>query len=159
MRLNDDSRMLVRKSRVRGPMSRMQKELEALVTKLKNILLNKRRTQVTATTPIPLTLRNKTEVAFWKRQEEVLGDEDTMEEHSHYSNYSFHEGSEMVSKEELDPEEHLHIYYDPDEDAFYYQPADIVSDMDGPEWGSDTSGTFSRTFGYVPFTNSEDGIL
>jgi hypothetical protein len=54
---------------------------------------------------------------------------------------AFDEGSEMASEEELDPEEHPHIYYDPDEDAFFYQPADVVSDMDGPERGSDTSGT------------------
>ncbi|GLT54274.1 hypothetical protein SLA2020_274860 [Shorea laevis] len=106
-------------------MSRMRKELEALVKKLKNILQNKRRTQVIATTPLLLTPQNDIEVAFWKRQEEVLGDEDTTEEHSHYSNYSYDEGSKMASEEELDPEEHPHIYYDPDEDAFYYQPTDI----------------------------------
>ncbi|GLT53523.1 hypothetical protein SLA2020_267890 [Shorea laevis] len=87
--------MLVRKTRVRGPMSRMRKELEALVMKLKNILLNKRRTQVTATTPIPLTLRTRPKYPS-KETIRSIGDEDTAEEHSHYSNYSFEEGSEMA---------------------------------------------------------------
>jgi hypothetical protein len=98
MRSNDDFRMLVRKTRVRGPMSRMRKELEALVTKLKSIILNKRRTQVATTTPMPLTFRNEAEVSFWKRHEEILGDEDIAEEHSRYSNFSFDEGSEMASE-------------------------------------------------------------
>jgi hypothetical protein len=89
MRSNDNFRMLVRKTRVRGPMSWMRKELEALVTKLKNIVLNKRRTQVATTTPMPLTLRNEAEASFWKRHEEILGDEDTEEEHPRYSNFSF----------------------------------------------------------------------
>ncbi|GLT70440.1 hypothetical protein SLA2020_425210 [Shorea laevis] len=93
MRSNDDFRMLVRRTRVRGPMSGVRKELEALVTKLKNIVRNKRRTRASTTTPMPLTLRNKAETLFWKRHEEILGDDDTEEEHPRYSNFSFDEGS------------------------------------------------------------------
>jgi hypothetical protein len=100
---------------------------------------------------MPLTLRNKAETLFWKRHEKILGDEDTEEEHPRYSNFSFDEGSGMASEEELDPEEHPHIYYDPDEDAFFYQPADILNDTDGPKRDSDASGILLRTFDLIHF--------
>ncbi|GLT55309.1 hypothetical protein SLA2020_284440 [Shorea laevis] len=132
---------MVSRTKVRGPMSWVRNELEALVTKLKSILKNKRQTQVMTTTPTTLTLRNEIEVSFWKRQVEVLGDGDTKEEYSHYSNFSFYEGPEMVSEEELDPEEHPHIYYDPDEDVFFDKPANVLSDMDRLETHSGTSST------------------
>jgi hypothetical protein len=47
-----------------------------------------------------------------------------------------------VSEEELDPEDHPNIYYDPEEDKLFYKQVDVLSDVDRLENDSDTSGTF-----------------
>jgi hypothetical protein len=47
-----------------------------------------------------------------------------------------------MSEEEYNPKEDPNIYYDLEEEGFFYKPTDVVSDVDGPEYDSDTSGTF-----------------
>jgi len=59
-----------------------------------------------------------------------------------YSNYSLEEGPVWVSEEEPDPKEDLNVYYDSGEYRVVYKPADVVRGVDGPEYDSDTSGTF-----------------
>ncbi|GLT53423.1 hypothetical protein SLA2020_266930 [Shorea laevis] len=131
-------------------MSRIRKEIEALVKKLKEKVKDKHRTQGTVTTPTSLTFRNEIKVSFWKRQAEVLGEEDTKDESVCYSNFSVDEGSKIVAEEELDLEEHPNIYYDSNEDGFFYKPTNVLSDVDGPKSDSDTSGTFlSRLFRFI----------
>jgi hypothetical protein len=63
-----------------------------------------------------------------------------------------------VPEEESDPEEDLLIYYDPGEDMFTYEPSDVVNIVDGPEYDSDTSGTF-HSYCYSRLPNFEDEIL
>jgi hypothetical protein len=78
----------------------------------------------------------------WEEQIKILGDDDTDEGSTRYSNFSFEEGPVWVPEEESDAEEDPIIYYDPEEDVFFYEPSDVVDVVDEPEYDSDTSGTF-----------------
>jgi hypothetical protein len=64
-----------------------------------------------------------------------------------------------VLEEEFDPEENLNVYYDSGEDRrIVYKPADVVRVVGGPEFDSDTSGTFLGYY-YSCLLNTEDEIL
>jgi hypothetical protein len=141
IRANDDFRMIVRRTNAPDPRSLTHQALETLVKKLRDIIKRKRQTQdvIPCTS---LTFRSEIEVSFWRRQIEVLSDDDTNEESTRCSHFSLEEGSEKVSEEESDPEEDLNIYNNSEEDRFFYKPAYVVSDVDGPEYDSDTLGTF-----------------
>jgi hypothetical protein len=80
-----------------------------------------------------------------KEQIRILGDDDTNEGNTRYSNFSFEEGLVWVSEEKSYPEEDPLIYYDPEEDMFAYEPSDVVNIVDGPKYDSYTSGTFIAT--------------
>jgi hypothetical protein len=90
----------------------------------------------------PLTCKVEPVILCWERQIEVLGDNDTDSASTCYSNFSLEEGPTWVSEEESDPEEDLNVNDDPDVDRDVHYPANLARVVDGPEFDSDTSGTF-----------------
>jgi hypothetical protein len=99
---SDDARMVVRRTNAHDLMSQTRQALETLVKKLRDIVNRKCQTQdVILSTP--LAFRNETEVSFWRRQIEVLDDDDIDEESTCCFHFSLEEGSKKVSEEEPDP--------------------------------------------------------
>jgi hypothetical protein len=90
----------------------------------------------------PLTCKVEPVILCWERQIEVLGDNDTDSASTCYSNFSLEEGAAWVSEEESDPEEDPNVNDDPDVDRDIHHPTDEMGVVDGPEFDSDTSGTF-----------------
>jgi hypothetical protein len=124
---------------------------------LKNILSRKRPTfeEIHYAPPID---EDETRTLRWEEQIKILGDDHSDEGSTRYSNFSFEEGPIWVPEEEADPEEDPLMYYDLEEDIFFYVPLDRVDVVGGPEYDSDTSGIFHSYYcSWLP--NFEDEIL
>jgi hypothetical protein len=79
----------------------------------------------------------------WEEQIKILDNDDIDEGSTRCSDFSFEEGPVWVpEEEEADPEEDPLLEYYSEEDMYVYVTQDKVGVIGGPEYDSDTSGTF-----------------
>jgi hypothetical protein len=154
---NNDLRAYTRRTKAHGPSSRPLQAWERFIKELKNILSRERPTFEAIQYALP---NDKDEMRNlrWEEQIKILGDDDTDEDNTCYSNFSFKEGRVWVPEEEAEPEEDPLLEYYPEEDMFVYVTLDKVDVVGRPGYDSNTLGTFCGCYCSL-LLNFEDEIL